>query len=136
MKKYLTYLACPYSVKAVGPSSRCDEFIAKLETCRANAATRAAVYLMNEFGFNVFSPITHSHPMAVIGGVKGNWEFWKKIDTEYLELSCRLVVLCIPGWKESIGVQAEIKIARELGIPVHYLQRKEGNYELGNTAPV
>ena len=136
MPKYLTYLACPYSVKAQSPSSRCTEFIAKLEECRANAATKAAVYLMHSRAWNVFSPITHSHPLHKIGGMQGDWEFWKKIDTEYLEMSCRLVVLCIPGWRESVGVQAEIVIAREMRIPVLFLQKRKGKYELECIAPV
>ena len=32
-----------------------------------------------------------------------------------------LMVLMLDGWVESVGVQAEIKIAKELGIPVQYI---------------
>jgi hypothetical protein len=32
------------------------------------------------------------------------------------------IVLTLPGWRESVGVQAEIAIARELGKPVTFLQ--------------
>jgi hypothetical protein len=71
-------------------------------------------------GWNVFSPITHSHPLALCG-LKGSWEFWQKIDVEYLILSERVVVLCLDGWKESTGVTAELEIARQLGIEILYM---------------
>jgi hypothetical protein len=36
-----------------------------------------------------------------------------------------LVVLMLSGWEDSAGVQAEIRIARELGKPVPYLAAEE-----------
>jgi hypothetical protein len=36
-------------------------------------------YNLVQDGYNVFSPITHSHPLHKLG-LKGDWEFWKKID--------------------------------------------------------
>jgi hypothetical protein len=30
-------------------------------------------------------------------------------------------VLTLPGWKESVGVQAEIRLATDVGIPVFYI---------------
>ncbi len=39
----------------------------------------------------------------------------------HLEVCDKVVVLMIDGWKESVGVQAEIAIARELGKPVSFL---------------
>jgi hypothetical protein len=100
----LTYLACPYSDPR--------DFVREQ---RFEACTLATVWLIKNHGLNVFSPITHSHPLHE-RGLAGNWEFWKRIDTEYLNCSNRLVVLAIPGWKESTGVTAEIKIAQEQNI--------------------
>ena len=76
---------------------------------------------MEKEGLNVFSPITHSHPLYDLG-MRGDWDFWKRIDVEYLRLSEKIVVLMLPGWLESKGVTAEIKLAKEMGIPVEYLQ--------------
>ncbi len=73
-----------------------------------------------ERGLNVFSPIGHSHPLHEIG-MKGDWSFWKRVDTQYLRLSNRMVVLTLPGWEESVGVQAEIKIAKKLKLQVCYM---------------
>lgn len=107
--RLLTYIACPYS------HERSD-----IRQFRFDTVTRATRHLMEEKRWNVFSPITHSHPLHEIG-MAGDWNFWKKIDTQYLQLSCRLVVLAIPGWETSVGVQAEIKIAHRMGIKVFLL---------------
>ena len=107
--KPLTYLACPYT----SPSG----FVRAM---RYHAVNRAFVHIMEHQGWNVFSPITHSHPVHELG-LAGNWTYWKKVDTDYLKLSKRLVVLTLEGWQESVGVQAEIKIAKRLGIPILYM---------------
>jgi hypothetical protein len=114
--KPLTYLAVPYSFKHADPAA-----VALVHETRFMEATLAAAWVMNTFGWNVFSPITHSHPLHKHATMRGDWEFWKQIDTEYLQLCCRIVVLAIDGWKTSTGVQAEIQIAKDLGIPVYFI---------------
>lgn len=127
--KPLTYLTVPYSY-----THENKEFVEKIKRVRYETATRAAAWLMNTYSWNVFSPITHSHPLHAIAGMRGDWEFWKKVDTEYIECSCRLVNLVIPGWRESIGVTAENEIAKRLGIPVLYLHpRGPDNFLLSNS---
>jgi len=105
----LTYLACPYSHKDP-----------KVKAERCVFADSATAYLINIKKWNVFSPITHSHPLS-LSGLRGDWEFWQKIDVEYLRLSERVVVLQLPGWDTSVGVTAEVEIAKQMGIPIHYL---------------
>jgi len=105
----LTYLACPYS--STDP---------KLKESRCREADRVTAHLIATQGWNVFSPITHSHPLALCG-LQGSWEFWQRIDIEYLLISERVVVLCLPGWRESVGVTAELDIAKQLGIPIIYM---------------
>ena len=95
----LTYLASPYSHP--------EEVVRER---RFRMVTDAAAWLIENKGWNVFSPITHSHPLADLGGLKGDWEVWKQIDTEYLGVSQRMVVLQLDGWNKSTGVLAEIKI--------------------------
>lgn len=108
--KVLTYLACPYSHPS--PIVREERF---------KFCTRAAAWLIREKGWNVFSPITHSHPLHVQGGCSGDWSFWEQFDREYISLSCRLVVLLLPGWSKSTGVSSEIKIAQAQGLEILYL---------------
>jgi hypothetical protein len=109
----LTYLAVPYS-----------NYSACVRYRRFDTVTRVAVALMkSDRTLNIFSPITHSHPMHV-RGLDGDWKFWKRIDTQYLRLSQRVIVLMLPGWLDSVGVQAEIKIAKRMKIPIRYLDPK------------
>jgi hypothetical protein len=117
IKPFLTYLACPYTYPDPDPKVR-----AKVQADRALAASEATVALIRYFRWNVFSPITHSHPLHEIG-LDGDWSFWKQIDTEYLHASVRLVILTIPGWRQSTGVKAEHDIAVGLSIPIHYMTR-------------
>jgi len=113
--KPLTYLACPYSHP-----------IPEVMEWRYEQATKAAAWLITNKSWNVFSPITHSHPLHKLGGCRGDWRFWEQIDYEYLSCSNRLVVLLVDGWKESVGVTAELQIARELGIEVWFFTLAEG----------
>jgi hypothetical protein len=118
--KPLIYLASPYS----HPDARVKE-------SRFKAAVRAATWLMGcDPARNVFSPIVHSHPLHKLGGLRGDWKFWSKIDREYLTVSHKLIVLLLDGWKESVGVQAELDIANDLDIPVGFLWTVEGRYRL------
>jgi nucleoside 2-deoxyribosyltransferase len=104
----MIYLASPYSHP--DPAVREQRF---------HAACRAAVAMLHT-GRVVFSPIAHSHPLAQ-HGLPGNWHFWEQYDRAFLERCDEVVVLMLDGWQESVGVQAEIRIARELGMPVRYL---------------
>ena len=84
-----------------------------------NNLTRYAVELFN-IGFFVYSPITHCHPMAVVGGMPTDFEFWGEYNRAMISKCDEVIVLMYEGWEDSTGVQAEIKIAREIGIPVWF----------------
>ena len=105
----LVYLACPYSHD--DPAVRHARF---------EAANRAAGRLMKD-GHLVFSPISHTHPIAEAEGLPRGWEYWQRFDRAYLAYCHRLVVLSIDGWKRSTGVTSEIAIAREMGLEIEYI---------------
>lgn len=110
MNNSLIYLACPYT----HPDR-------KVRRKRFQIANRVAGKLMREGNF-VFSPISMSHPIAEDARVPGTWEFWKAFDTALLARCQKMIVIVIEGLGESVGVQAEIGIARELGIPIEYVK--------------
>jgi hypothetical protein len=87
---------------------------------RFDAACRAAGRLMAE-GHVVFSPIAHTHPIAVRCELPRGWDFWKRFDEEFVRASRKLIVLRLDGWDTSKGVAAEIQIAEAAGIPVEYI---------------
>jgi hypothetical protein len=111
MRSELTYLACPYSHK--------ERYV---RVARWIAANQVAAKLMIAKQY-VFSPISHTHPIeeASEGKLPMGWDFWEGFDRQYLSFCKKVIVLRIPGWEQSKGVQAEIKIGTEMGIPVEYM---------------
>lgn len=105
----MMYLCVPYSHDS-----------AIIREQRFRAACRAAAKLMAE-GKIVFSPLSHSHPIAVQCGLPTGWEFWEKFDREFIAACTEVVVLRLPGWETSVGIAAELRIAAELGRPVSYI---------------
>lgn len=117
--KPLVYLATPYTYNHE------DESIKnKVQEERFERANKIGAMLTRE-GHSVFSPISASHPMTKYG-LPGNWEFWAKVDEDFISCCHKMYVICCDGWDKSIGVQAEIKIAEKFGIPVVYLD-ENGN---------
>jgi hypothetical protein len=107
MKKI--YLACPYSHK---------EKIVRQK--RFLIINKIAADLMNA-GNLVFSPISHTHPIALAGNLPLGWDFWHEYDKTFLEWCDEIYVAKLNGWETSVGVKAEIEIARKLCKPIHYL---------------
>lgn len=105
----LIYLASPYSHP--DPAVRQQRF----ETVCFIAAR-----LMRE-GHHVYSPIAHTHPIAVKGELPTGFEYWEAFDRKMITACDAVWVAMMDGWRESVGVTAEIKIADELGKPVRYI---------------
>jgi hypothetical protein len=105
----MIYLATPYN--HADPAVRQERFE------RVNAI---AARLMSE-GKHVFSPISQCHPICLAGGLPPGWEYWEAYDRIMLSVCDTLMVVMAPGWMESVGVGAEIKIAQELGLRIEYI---------------
>jgi nucleoside 2-deoxyribosyltransferase len=104
------YLAIPYT---------------GMEQSSYEQVTSATAQIINSYELNVFSPITHSHPLTKYG-VKGTWDYWQRIDFQFIDW-CDEVWVLIPKEgvdrvKNSIGVQSEIEYATNLGKPVKYIK--------------
>lgn len=104
----IIYLASPYSHP-----------LPEVRDARFRTVCRVAARLMRE-GAIVFSPIAHSHPIAMAGKLPTDWTYWDRYDRAMLEVSAELVVLRLDGWQHSTGVVAEIDIATHLGLPIRY----------------
>lgn len=105
----LIYLASPYSHHL--PNVVDEHF---------NLVCIACAKLM-KMGAFVYSPIAHTHPVAMVGELPTDWTFWEAYDTLMLEACGELWVLTLPGWTESKGVTAEIEIMSVLGKPIYYV---------------
>lgn len=69
----------------------------------------------------VYSPITHTRAMAVEDGLPGSFDYWATFDKRMIDACDELLVLRLDGWRESIGVTAEIAYAAARGMPVNYM---------------
>ena len=118
----MIYLASPYTHP--NPEIREQRF---------EAVCRVAAELMRRREI-IFSPIAHSHSIAAFG-LPTHWEFWEMVDREHLKRCDELAVLMLEGWKTSRGVQAEIRIAAELGKPVRYLEPETTDHPSGGAPP-
>lgn len=108
------YLASPYSHP--DPAVR----LARYEL----VSQVAADIIVNSKGQTMpFAPITHSHPLFVLRPETGeDFKQWQDFD-EWMIRNCDEVwVLTVDGWRESAGVQAEIKYAKNIWKPVKYIR--------------
>ena len=101
------YLASPYSKYPGGMD------LAFQMACR-NAA------LLLKAGIPVFSPIAHSHPIAVYGDIEAtSHEFWIDfVDMPFMEAARGCIVLQARSWTSSTGVAREIEYFNSVGKPV------------------
>jgi len=103
------YLASPYSKHPKGI------FAAHHEACRAAA-------LCFDAGIFVYAPIPHTHNIADLMGCAINFDHWKDFSLLMVERAEGVIVVKLASWERSIGVQAEIAYARELGKPVLFME--------------
>ena len=104
----LTYLASPYS-----------HINSDVRQQRFEAASKAMAELMLE-GHLVYSPIAMTHHAAVNHGLPYTFHYWEKHCIAFLSISSRMVVLQLPGWEESVGVNYEIEWMLDRGLCVEY----------------
>ncbi len=110
LRKGYNYLASPYSSPA--PAVR---------HLRYTQAVRAAAFLMRQ-GHVVFSPIAHSHNIEMMGLPEPqSGHFWQQQDEPLLAKASRLLVLTLPGWLDSKGIEWEIELAESMDLPVAYI---------------
>ena len=107
------YLASPYS----HPEP-------EVRAARYNAVSKMAANIIVESGGQTmpFAPITHSHPLYVLRPETGaDFKSWQAFD-EWMIRNCdEIWVLTLDGWKQSVGVQAEIAYAKKIWKPVRYV---------------
>ena len=101
------YLAIPYSHRSE-----------VVRESRFELANQIAAYLIDQ-GFNVLSPISHSHPIAKYMDNHNESVFWTKMDIEWLACCDKMIVVKTVGWKLSSGIKDELRFADATGIPVY-----------------
>ena len=86
--------------------------------------SRIAGDLLND-GINVFSPVVHSHYIAMLSGMDPlDHDLWMRIDRGFMNNADVLLVCQMTGWEESRGVEEEIKFFEHHKKPVFGFQPK------------
>jgi hypothetical protein len=102
----LYYLATPYSKYAKG-----------IEVAFADAAALAARLLVA--GHKVYSPIAHTHPLAVHGKLDPlDHAIWLPFDGAMMRACDAILVAHMDGWQQSKGVLHEIRVFAKANKPI------------------
>ena len=114
----LVYLAVPYTHAEM-----------EVQEARFHAVNKCAADMMRR-GIHVFSPISHTHPIATDSDfpLPADWEYWNEYDFAMLKCCSKIAILQLEGWEISKGVTAEIALAKQLGIPIEYIPA--GDYQV------
>ena len=108
--KPLVYVASPYT----HPDS---EVVSE----RYRKVSQITAKLVAE-GMTAVSPITYGHHLLEFYTMPSDWGFWMDFCIALLSKCDKLLVVKIPGWEESRGVQAEIRYAQDHGIQIEYME--------------
>lgn len=105
----LVYLGTPYSKFPGGIEAG---FIA---ACELTAKLLVA-------GIKIYSPIAHTHPVAIHGKVDPlDHSIWLPFDRAIMNKSDAMVVAMMPTWYDSYGIAYEVDTFRAADKPVFFL---------------
>ena len=107
------YLACPYS--------HADR---EVILDRFKKVNKVAGELMRN-GNIVFSPISHSHPIAEETDNHLDHDFWLSQDFEFIRWCSDLYVLALPGWGDSFGIKRELEYASLMGKKITFVSMED-----------
>lgn len=102
----MIYLASPYSHEH--------------EIIRTRRYLSAREYLFKQLklGIPLFSPIVYCHQFARDFDAGPAFEDWEEFNKAMLKIASQLWVLQISGWDKSVGVAAEMELAKAWSIPI------------------
>jgi hypothetical protein len=73
-------------------------------------------------GMKVYSPIAHTHPIAVYGNIDPyDHSIWLPFDEAIMDVSDTLLIAKMENWQISKGINHEINVFRKAGKPIYTL---------------
>lgn len=91
------YVATPYSAYPAG-----------IDAAFHDACTATAEFIKR--GIPVYSPIAHTHPVALAGGMDPlDHTIWLPADQPFMDAARGLIVVQMDGWDKSKGIAFEIE---------------------------
>ena len=117
----MIYIASPYSCY-----HWCFLVRWAIELYRYFKVTQVTGRLQDKFKYAFIGPITQSHETSKYMKSRcGRFESWALRDLTFISRCNEVWVVTMDGWKESVGVQEEIKFAKTiLGCKVKYVNPK------------
>lgn len=108
----IVYLATPYS-----------HVHKKVRVSRFHTANQVAAWIMQQ-GHTVFSPISHSHPIAehLPNELLLDHDFWMRQDLPLLAAADELWVYPHDAAEASLGVAREVEEAQKIGKPIRHIR--------------
>jgi hypothetical protein len=116
MMKTRVYLTAPYSARTKDGTP--DEIVMHQRYLLANFIAGKLI----DAGYIVFSPLSHSVPIADTMDNHLDAEIWIGQDIHFIDWCNELLVLKLPGYLESSGIKKEIAAAKVTGKPVRYIE--------------
>ena len=121
MKKEIAYLATPYTCI----TSKFLKIRERIQKERFETVTKVSILLFQQGIINL-SPITQSHMQKLIASrmnikLGSSWSFWKVADLLVLSACSALYLLRELGCMDSVVVQGEVRAAKQLGLPIYYV---------------
>ena len=112
-RKGLWYLAHPYTADTADEISR-----------NVVSADTIAARLIDK-GYQIYSPISHTHQMHLIGVQLGlwkvsEWKMWMDIDFEFIK-HCEGIIMS-PYWSRSKGCRIELETFEDNGKKILYAE--------------
>ncbi len=90
-----------------------------------------AAFQLIRRGFIVFSPVSHSHPIANTATSKEvvqDHDLWVRQDEYFMKWADVLAVLELPGWRDSRGLLFERTWFKEHNKPIAYIHLSDVYY--------
>ena len=111
LKHYeLCYVGTPYTKYPGGIE------LAFADACKLTAR------LLKE-GLRVYSPIAHTHPIAIHGGIDPlDLNVWLPFDAAMMHKADAMVVAMMDGWETSYGVRHEMETFANAGKQIFFLE--------------
>ena len=117
----LVYLACPYTHPSID-----------LRIARFEASAQAAAYLIHQ-GMFIYSPITMTHPIDVAMATENETmgsDYWCDFDEAFMRVCDEMIILTLPGWRESKGIAREAVFFGNAGKRIRYMSANQSGYLL------
>ena len=72
-------------------------------------------------GHLLYVPIAHSHPIAQHSDIADtSWAMWQRLDEAMIARCDEVWVVMLDGWQASVGIAAELTVARDRQMPIRY----------------